>query len=230
MPPQPAPGDCRFCGRHFKFLREHEKNMHDGDAGRMERVPCTFPYCTSRFLNKAALRKHFEKHHRFAKSPSPPPAPLIPLPLLPQYNAQQDPQVAKEETQSQQELQNPSVTRQQDQQPERQDRDEPKQEPKHETQQEQDDPSTEQQQHNSMTLQHTEPKQPPTDPKLEQTSQEELSKRSESTQGQAEDQQEPPPPPSVDSSGTASSLKAGNSEQAIPNGQEGAEASSPKAL
>ncbi|KAF9354636.1 hypothetical protein BGX34_010895 [Mortierella sp. NVP85] len=227
MPPQPAPGDCRFCGRHFKFLREHEKNMHDGDAGRMERVPCTFPYCTSRFLNKAALRKHFEKHHRFARSPSPPPAPLITLPLLPQHNTQGT-QVAKEETQSQQELQNPPMAQQQDQQqdqqPERQDRDEPKQP------QRQDDPSTEQQPHRSITLQHTEPEQPPTDPKLQQSSQEELSKQSESTQGQGEAQQEPPPPPSMDSSGNASSLKPRNSEQAIPNGQGGARASSPKVL
>jgi hypothetical protein len=78
-----------------------------------------------------------------------------------------------------------------------------------------------------MTLQHKEPKQPPTDLKLEQPSQEE---QSELTQGQAEDQQEPLPPPSVDSSGAASSLKTRNSEQAISNGHGGAEALSPKVL
>ncbi|KAI8348483.1 hypothetical protein B0O80DRAFT_501860 [Mortierella sp. GBAus27b] len=88
MPPQPAPGECRFCGRHVKFMKEHERNMHDGDAGRMDRIPCTFPYCTSKFLNKAALRKHFEKHHRFTKDQTPPVIPP-PLPYPQEQNQEQ---------------------------------------------------------------------------------------------------------------------------------------------
>ncbi|KAI7829489.1 hypothetical protein BC939DRAFT_474390 [Gamsiella multidivaricata] len=65
MPPQAAPGFCRFCFREFKFLKEHEQNMHDGDKGRMEPVECSEPTCFAKFLNRAALRKHYEKHHRF---------------------------------------------------------------------------------------------------------------------------------------------------------------------
>lgn len=246
MPPQPFPGDCRFCGRHFKFLREHIKNMHDGDAGRMDRVPCTVPYCTSRFLNKAALRKHFEKHHRFAnKSPSPPPAPLVPLSFLSRQDPQNPPQGPPQEGQSQKELQNPSVNQQQDQ-PEQQQQlgQHGQHEPKLETQQASSperhgDPSAEQQpgpSHRSVELQLAESAQPhdgpaqAEPPKLEQPPQEPQIKRSESAQDLQREHQLSPPAPSVDPSGTASTLQAQNSDQTTSNEQGGTEAPSLKVL